>query len=63
MIALEKMSRVDTQKPSFIPSANWNWKPEVTDPEAIDKTFIEASGGNTTSRSTGSSQTDHGENY
>ncbi len=63
MIAFEKMSRVDTRTPTFIPSANWNWKPEVSDPEAIDKTFIEASGGNSTSRSTFTNQMDHGENY
>jgi hypothetical protein len=63
MIAFENMSRVDSANPKFVPSAEWNWKPEVAEPSGIDKSFIEASGGNSTSRQTFSNQTDHGENY
>ena len=61
-LALRNLKRVDFDQPKKITPVNeWNWTPCVSNPEKLNK--IIASGGNTTSRSTGSNQTDHGENY
>ena len=63
MIALENMKKVSQNQFNYISANDWNWKPEVKDLNQIDKSFIEASGGNSTSRNTFNTQLDHGENY
>lgn len=63
MIALENMRKVNHKVPQFVPTKDWNWTPDVKNPDAIDESFIQASGGNTTSRETFKTQMDHGENY
>jgi hypothetical protein len=63
MIAFENMTRVNQSAPVFVPTSEWNWQPEVKNIDSINTNFIEASGGNSTSRNTFSSQMDHGENY
>lgn len=63
MIAFEAMKRVDSHSYVHTPVSEWNWKPAVDDLKDLDQKFIEASGNNTTSRNTFSSQVDHGENY
>lgn len=63
MIALENMKKVSQNQFNYISANDWNWKPEVKDLNQIDKSFIEASGGNSTSRDTFKTQKDHGENY
>jgi hypothetical protein len=63
MIAFESMMQVNQNKPKFVPTSEWNWKPDVRNPQEIDKSFIEASGDTTTSRETLSGQMDHGEAY
>jgi hypothetical protein len=63
MLALENMKKVNAQNYVHIPVSEWNWTPVVGDIKDLDQKFIEASGNNTTSRNTFSSQVDHGENY
>ncbi len=61
-LALRQIQRVDVDQPrTILPVNQWNWTPNVKNPENLNK--IIASGGNTTSKSTFSSQTDHGEHY
>lgn len=62
MIALENMKKVSQNQFNYISANEWNWKPEVKDLNQIDKSLIEASGSNTTSKSTFTTQMDHGEN-
>lgn len=60
-LALRKLQRVDVFQPkSMEPVSKWNWTPQVKNPEKLNN--IIASGGNSTSRSTYSTQQDHGEN-
>lgn len=61
MIALENLKRVDSKNYVHTPVATWNWKPAIGDLVDLDQKFIEASGSNTTSKNTFSSQMDHGE--
>jgi hypothetical protein len=63
MIALEELRRVDEVSFKMKPVAEWNWTPRVSDLKGLEKALIEASGRNTTSKATFSSQQDHGENY
>ena len=61
MIAFEGMTKVNQEAFKYVPSTDWNWKPEVEDLEEMDRDFIQASGSSTTSKSTFSTQRDHGE--
>ena len=64
MIALEKMVKVSAVKTDYVPAQQWGWKPVVGNLDAINKSFVEASGGGTTtSRVSGGGTTDHGELY
>jgi len=63
MIAFENMVTVEKARFEFVPHEQWNWHPDVKDPSQINRSFIEASGGNTTSRNTFTTQMDHGETY
>jgi hypothetical protein len=63
MIALEELRRVDEVSLKIKPVAEWNWTPRVSDLQGLEKSLVEASGRNTTSKSTFTSQQDHGENY
>lgn len=61
-LALRNLQKVDFKQPKkMIPVNDWNWTPSISDPRKFDN--IVASGGNTTSKATWSSQTDHGESY
>jgi hypothetical protein len=61
-LALRSLKRVDIDQPKVSkPVSKWNWTPSISNPEALNT--IVASGGNTTTRNTFSSQQDHGENY
>jgi len=63
MIALENMRRVNEVGNPVPNVSDWAWAPAVSDLGAIDESFrIEATGGNTTSKKTFSTQMDHGEN-
>jgi len=61
MIAFEGMTKVNQEAFKYVPSTDWNWKPEVEDLEEMDRDFIQASGGSSTSKNTFSTQRDHGE--
>ena len=61
MIALEGMTNVSQKAFSYTPSTEWNWKPAVADLTELDKHFISASGGNSTTKNTFTDQQDHGE--
>lgn len=61
-LALRSLMRVDIDQPKVTkPVSEWNWTPSVSNPKALNS--IIASGGNTTTRNTFSTQQDHGENY
>lgn len=61
-LALRNLRRVDvTQSQPITPINDWSWSPLVNNPEKLKN--IIASGDRTTSRSTFSNQTDHGEAY
>ncbi len=61
-LALRSLKRVDIDQPKVSkPISKWNWSPSVSNPEALNT--IIASGNNTTTRNTFSTQQDHGENY
>jgi len=61
-LALRNLQRVDMiEQKSSTPVNEWNWTPSVSNPEKLNN--IVASGSNTTTRNTFSSQQDHGENY
>ena len=59
-LALKGMQRVDLTEMKVNPVQSWSWNPVVKDPQRLDK--ILASGGNTTTRQTFKTQSDHGEN-
>jgi len=61
-LALRSLKRVDIDQLKVSqPVSKWNWTPAVSNPEALNT--IIASGGNTTTRNTFSTQQDHGESY